>query len=71
MLVVIGGLVESGYRGIDGDVPSIEDHSYTAIQTWIASGIYGFFIVISLARLIHLWWLGRHQKPTLDSFAER
>ena len=66
--IVIAILTENGYRGIDGDVPSIGDTHKAATGTYIAAAIYGFFLLISLLRIAHLFWLSKQKKasPNMD-----
>ena len=58
------------YRGIDGDIPSIEDHSEAGKHVYYAAIIYAFFIFISVARMVHLVVLGRRAKaaPNMDDY---
>jgi len=68
--VVIGILTQVRYRGIDGDQHRIGPHYHdVAVQCYIAAGIYGLFVVISLARIFHLNFLSKRQGGSLDHYA--
>merc|ERR1711879_3796 len=69
MLLVVGFLTKREYRGIDGDIPSIEDHTTAGVNCYYAALVYAFFIFISVLRLVHLAVLNRRKKHSLDEFA--
>merc|ERR1712137_821875 len=73
MLLVVGFLTKREYRGIDGDIPSIgdsEDHDNAGNNCYWAAFIYGIFFAISIARLVHLWVIGRKSRHQhMDEFA--
>lgn len=52
--IVIGVLLLDDYRGVVGDVPTVEDNVQAAYNSFYAAALYLFFIVISAARLVHL-----------------
>ena len=71
--LVVGFLTKREYRGIDGDIPSIgdsEDHDNAGNNCYWAAFIYGIFFAISIARLVHLWVIGRKSRHQhMDEFA--
>lgn len=62
-------ITEQGYRGIDGDVPTVSNHMVAAEQTFIAAGIYVVFIVLCVLRLLHIrFWVKPSQ--SMDNYAD-
>mmetsp|Transcript_19569 Transcript_19569/g.75134 ORF Transcript_19569/g.75134 Transcript_19569/m.75134 type:complete len:113 (-) Transcript_19569:290-628(-) len=69
MLVVIGVLLLDDYRGIVGDVPTVEDNVQAAYNSFYAAALYIFFIIISALRLIHLR-LTRKPEVSMDDYED-
>merc|ERR1712137_605653 len=64
MLIAVGIMLQNDYRGIDGDIPDIpvSDHDHVAKSCYIASAIHGGFMLLSIARLVQLYFVGRRSK---------